>query len=136
MLIDSVSKKMKKEAKGEDKYMTDAIRNYPITGEILANHKVTVGYQLAQMINDEHDRQNDKTQKEPDTYSYSDYSELDVEKATKARLHIKPAKAMVARSKEYAIENGLEIYPIQRKALDMAAQDDEEDDLIRKFKLQ
>ena len=45
-------------------------------------------------------------------------------------------KAGVAKTKEYAIQNGLEVYPIQRKALDMAAHDDEEDDLIRKFKMQ
>jgi hypothetical protein len=88
------------------------------------------------MINKEHARQILKPEpKEADASSYSNYSELDVTRAREARLHENPAKAGVAHSKEFAMEHGLEVYNIQKKGQDMAAHDDEEDDLIRKFKL-
>ena len=98
------NKNLKKEMKRDRKYQADAIKNYPVKGDVPSNTgDMTVGNQLANMINEHHNRQfNQKDPSEHGSQSNSNYSELDVKQAREARFHILPTKSGIAHSKEFA----------------------------------
>ena len=52
-------------------------------------------------------------------------------------MHSNPPQGQVTGAEDYAARNGMEVYYINKRAQEMAAaaDNDDEDDLVRKFKL-
>ena len=67
----------------------------------------------------------------------SQYSDIDIEKVQRARLHDFAPKSELVRQQELTAKKGVEFYKITRKAKEMSALDDDDDSeaaLIRKFR--